>query len=99
VLNFHEGQTNKGKIGDRVRAPSNLICIKLMIRLSGLSSRRLEITLKQGSGENWVNFIMQCVFIVVKFNAEENESFKPTRGLRLSPSISLYFSFMYEGLS
>ena len=41
-----------------------------------------EIMLKLGFREVWVNFIMECVSTVeyrIRFNAEESESFKPTR--------------------
>lgn len=39
-----------------------------------------EIMLKLGFRENWVNFIMQCLSTIeyrVRFNVEENKSFKP----------------------
>lgn len=46
-----------------------------------------------GFPQEWVNFIMQCVSTVeyrVSINAEESESFKPTRGLRQGDPLSTY---------
>ena len=62
-----------------------------------------EIMLRLGFQESWVNFIMQCVSTVeyrVRFNSEETESFKPSRGLRQGdPLLPYLFLLCTEGLS
>ena len=62
-----------------------------------------EIMLRLGFRQDWVKLIMQCVSMVeyrVRINAEDSESFKPTRGLRHGDPLSPYlFLLCPEGLN